>query len=195
MQNFRLSTAHVKFHQICTLIVWYKFSAIRGQRSYVSWPWRVMENLEKSWHVVSEITRIWRILTRALKSLANLHFDWFLLSKVFNIWPKRYRGVIFYYTKEWCKTSRKNDLWFGKWQEEYGKFSPEHWKVSELGLSWDPFVQSRKCMSLTFTEELCVMTMRNGTQIEVELTCLFNIDMRNLMNFDPSTWKSSKFAL
>ena len=34
-------------------------------------------------------------------------------------------------------------------------------------------------MSLTFTEELCVMTMANDTKIEEELTFHFKIDMRN----------------
>ena len=33
-----------------------------------------------------------------------------------------------------------------------GKFLPDHSKVSKLGIWWDPFIQSRKCMSLTFTE-------------------------------------------
>ena len=31
------------------------------------------------------------------------------------------------------------------------------------------------------------MTMKNDTEIEEELTCHFKIDMRNSMNFDPST--------
>ena len=31
--------------------------------------------------------------------------------------------------------------------EEFGKFSSEHLKVSKLILSWDPFVQSRNEMS------------------------------------------------
>ena len=34
-------------------------------------------------------------------------------------------------------------------------------KVSKLELWCDPFVQSRKCMSLKFTEGLCVMAMKN----------------------------------
>ena len=50
-------------------------------------------------------------------------------------------------------------------------------------------------MSLKFTEELCVMTMKNDTKIEEELTCRLKTDMRNLTNFDPSTRKSPKFAL
>ena len=50
-------------------------------------------------------------------------------------------------------------------------------------------------MSLKFTGEFCVMTMKNETKFEWELTCLFKIDMRNLTNFDPSTQKSQKIAL
>ena len=50
-------------------------------------------------------------------------------------------------------------------------------------------------MSLKFPEELCVMTMKNNTNIEEELTCHLKTDKRNLTNFDPSTQKSPKFAL
>ena len=67
--------------------------------------------------------------------------------------------------------------------------------MSKLGLSLDPFAQNRKCMSLKFTEELCVVTMKNDTKTKEELTRHFKIDMKNLMNFDPSTRKSPKFAL
>ena len=42
-------------------------------------------------------------------------------------------------------------------------------------------------MSLKFTEELCVMTMKNDAKFEEELTCQFKIDMSNLMNFESST--------
>ena len=50
-------------------------------------------------------------------------------------------------------------------------------------------------MSLKFTEELCVMTMKNDAKFEEELTCQFKIDMRNLTNFDPSTRKTQKITL
>ena len=35
-------------------------------------------------------------------------------------------------------------------------------------------------MSLKFTGEFCVMTMKNYTKFEEELICQFKIDMRNL---------------
>ena len=50
-------------------------------------------------------------------------------------------------------------------------------------------------MSSKFTGEICVMTMKNDTKFEEELTCHFKINMRNLANFDSSTQKSQKFAL
>ena len=50
-------------------------------------------------------------------------------------------------------------------------------------------------MTLKFTEKLCVMTIKNDTKTEEELTCDFKIGMRNLTNFDSSTRKSKKFAL
>ena len=49
------------------------------------------------------------------------------------------------------------------------------------------FVQSRKCMNLEFTEQLCIMTRKNDTKIEQELTGHFKVDSKNLTNFDPST--------
>ena len=50
-------------------------------------------------------------------------------------------------------------------------------------------------MSLKFTGELCVMTIKNDAKIEEKSTCQFKIDMRDLTNFDPNTRKSQKFAL
>ena len=70
-----------------------------------------------------------------------------------------------------------------------GKFSPEHTKISKLGNSLGLFIQSRK-----LTGGLCVITMKNDAKFEMELTCQFKIDMRDLTNFDPSTQKSKKFA-
>ena len=50
-------------------------------------------------------------------------------------------------------------------------------------------------MSVNFTEELHVMTMKNDAKLEEELTCNFKTDMRNLANFKPSTQKSQNELL
>ena len=119
-----------------------------------------------------------------------------------SLWPKyklfelpKYKGVIFHDTEKLCKFLRKTDLWFQKRREKYGKFLPEHMKVSKLGLWWDSFAQSRKGMSLSFTKELCVMTIKNNAKFKEELTCHFKIGMRNLTNFVSSTRKFNKIAI
>ena len=35
---------------------------------------------------------------------------------------KKYRGVMRYYTEDWYKLCRKNDVWFHKWHEKFGEF-------------------------------------------------------------------------
>ena len=50
-------------------------------------------------------------------------------------------------------------------------------------------------MTLKFTEELCVMTMKNNAKFEEELTFHFKNDTRNLPNFDLTTRKFKKSAL
>ena len=50
-------------------------------------------------------------------------------------------------------------------------------------------------MSLKFTVEFCVKTLKNDIKFEEESTCQFKIDMRNLTNFDLSIQKSQKVAL
>ena len=50
-------------------------------------------------------------------------------------------------------------------------------------------------MSLKLKGDLFVMAMKNDAKSEIELTCRFKIDMRNLTSFDLSTQKSQKFAL
>ena len=169
----------------------------------MSWQWRMIQKLKRNWLVVLKLT--WgfsQILTQAPESLKN--------SSVLIgcLWPKyiifelqKYIEVIFHDTEEWCKIWRKNEIWFEKWHEKFDKFSPKHLKVSKLGLWWDPSVQSRRGMTLKFSQdmsqelyvtfqELCVMTMKNNANVEEELTCHFKTDMGNLTNFDSSTRKS-----
>ena len=108
---------------------------------------------------------------------------------------QKYRGVIFHDTEELCKFWRKTDQWFEKRHEKFGKFSPEHLKVSKLGLWWDPFVQSRKGMTLKFTEELCVITMKNNAKFEEELTCHWLVENIKKLLFDWLLWSKYMFEL
>ena len=99
-----------------------------------------------------------------------------------SLWPKyilfelqKYRGIIFCDTEKICKFWRKTDLLFEKRLEKFGKFSPEHFKVSKLGLWWDPFVQIRKGMTLKFAEWLCVTIMKSTAKFEEELTVILKL--------------------
>ena len=83
----------------------------------------------------------------------------------------------------------KNDM------RNLANFHQSMFESLKIGSLMGSFIQSRNYTSLKFTGEFCVMTMKNDTKFEQELTCQFKIDMRNLTYFDPSTRKSQKFAL
>ena len=70
------------------------------------------------------------------------------VCKVYNVWSKKVQRSYISWHGRAMQNLKKTDLSFGKWYEEFGKFLSEHLKVSKLVLSWDPFVQSRKCTSL-----------------------------------------------
>ena len=145
--------------------------------------WRGSDSLFQNWQ--KEFNKIWLKHSKVSNIFILMGSFW---AKYVLFELKKYRGVIFHDTEEWCKIWRKTDLLLGKWHEKYGKFSPEQWKVSKLELWQDAFVQSRKYISFKFTVELCVMTMKNDTKIKEERTCRFKIDMK-FTKFDPSTRK------
>ena len=196
MPKFRFSISPNLYFYNLLLFKVYKISAKIVQRIYVSWHWRVMQNLKKKQFFVPKMTRISWTLIQVLKILKNMYFDWSLLCKVYKVWPKRVlRAYLSWHWRDMTrKIWRKTELWFRKWQEEFGNFPPEHLNVSKFGLLWDTFIQSRKTI-ITFIEEVCVMKMKNEAKLEKELTCQFNNDMRKITNFDPSTWKYQKIVL
>ena len=77
----------------------------------------VMQNLKRNLFFVSKIARIWWILIWALKSIKKLHFDWFLLCKVYNVWPKKVQRSIFHDTRV-MKNLKKN--WLVVWKMTWG---------------------------------------------------------------------------
>ena len=118
--------------------------------------WRGIDLLFQNWH--GKFDEFWPEHSKVSKMCTLMGSFW---TKYIIFEPRKYRGITFHDTEDWCKIWRKTDLWLGKWHEEFGKFLPEQSKVSKLGLWWDLFIQSRKGMSLKFTEGLCVMAMKN----------------------------------
>ena len=122
-------------------------------------------------------------------------FNWVLVTKKYIVWARKVQtsylswhwGVLHILKKNWLV------VWKKTW--EFDRFSPEHLKVSELELWRDPFVQRRKSMTLKFTEELCVMTIKNKAKFVEELTFHFKTDIRKLTNIDSTSQKSKKIAL
>ena len=90
--------------------------------------YKISKSTEKKyWLVVSRMTRIWWILTRALKSLTNFHFDWFLLCRVFNVWWKKVQTS--YLSWQWKVMQNLTKNWLVVW-----KMTWEIWQIFTKGL-------------------------------------------------------------
>ena len=105
VQNFRLLTAQVKFHQICTLIGSFCWKYIKCQRKKYRWVlshdneewnkiWRKTDLLFQKWQDFTEFwsehSNVSKLCTLiALFGAKNIRFD-----------LRKYRGVIFYDTEE-----------------------------------------------------------------------------------------------
>ena len=123
LQNFRLLTAHVKFHQIYTLIGSFCWKYIKFQLENHTGVTshdmsRVIQNLKKNHFVVSKMTRIWWILIRALKYLKLFHFDWSLSCKVYNVWPKKVLRI--YLSWQWRTMQNLKKNWLVIWKMTWG---------------------------------------------------------------------------
>ena len=57
----------------------------------------------KIWRGIALSFQSWQIYTQALDNLKNLHFNGLLLTKVYVWIKKKYSGVIFDRTEDWCK--------------------------------------------------------------------------------------------
>ena len=150
----------------------------------MSWQWRVIQKLRRNWLVILKLT-----------GTSHVFFNWLLVTKVYIAWAtKVWRS---YLSWHWRVMQILKKDWPVVWKKtwEIWQIFTRAPKVSKLELWWDPFVQSRKGMNLKFTEELCVMTMKNNAKFEEELTFYFKTDSRNLTNFDSSTWKLKKKML
>ena len=134
------------------------------------------QNLHRNWLADSKLTRrIWQSLTLALRSLKICPLMAFLWGKCIFFELKKCRGLVFYDIEEWCKIWRKLTCGLENHMRNLANFHQKHLKISKLGLWWDPFIQSRKCkcMSLKFTEELCVMAMENDAKFPREIEFSF----------------------
>ena len=183
---------HFDFHGLFlsrVYIVWAK----KVQRSYLSWHWRVIQNLERNQLVISKLTRgIWHSLTWALGGLKSFPFNGLLLSKVYIVWAKKYRGAILHDIEEWYKIWSGINLSFENWHEEFDKFWPDHLKVSKIftlmGSFWVYIVWAKKVQRSYLSWHWRGMQNSKRNRLVV----YFKIDMRNFDKFWPEHLKVSK---
>ena len=145
----------------------------------MSWQWRMMQNLKRNCLVSSKLTwGIWRILTRPLENLKNLHLNGLLLNKV-HVWVKKSIG-------EFCLMALNINATFE------GKLTCAF--KNDIRNLANFHLNTWKCQNW-YSHGILLLKVEKSGKSEEELTCRFRIDMRNLTNFDPSTRKSQKFAL
>ena len=102
---------------------------------------------------------------------------------------KKYIGVIFHDTEEWYKICRGINVSFQNWHEEFGRFWPEHLKVSKIftlmGSFWTKYIlfELKRYRGFIFhdTEE--------WSKIWRKTDCGLENDMGNLANFHQIIWK------
>ena len=97
-------------------IVWAK----TVQRSYLSWHWREIQNLERNRLAVSKLPwGIWQILTRALESLKNVHFSGLLLNKVYILFDLK-KVQRSYLSWHWRMMENLKKNWLVVWKMTWG---------------------------------------------------------------------------
>ena len=116
VQNFRLSTAQVKFHQICILISYFCWKYIkfqlknyRGRMSHDTEEWyKIWRKTDSLFQKSQEFGEFWSEHSKSQK------FPFWLVPFVQRIYIKKCREVIFHDTEDSCEIWRKTNLWFGK---------------------------------------------------------------------------------
>ena len=109
-------------------IAWAK----KVQRSYLSWNWRGIQNLERNRLVVLKLTYgIWQLWPEHPKVSKIFTLIISFSAKYILFELKYYRGVIFHESEEGYK------IWWGivlfqNCHKEFDKFWPEHSKVSNI---------------------------------------------------------------
>ena len=101
------------------------------QRSYVSWQWRMMQNLKRSWLVIPKLTwGIWWILTGALESLKDLGFNGLLATKIYNVRAKKVQKS--YLSWHWRVIQNLKKHWLVVWKMTWG--------IWQISIGWNKWI-------------------------------------------------------
>ena len=95
--NFNVRTGksgNLQF-DLLLLPIAHKVSAWKVQKNYLSWHWKKIQTVKKSWLFIWKMTwGIWRILTWAVESLKICTLTSYFCRKYVMFGLKRYRGVV-----------------------------------------------------------------------------------------------------
>ena len=137
-QKQPIKVKFLDFWVVCLHLDWslsfevYNAWSGKAHRSYLSWHWRVMQNLKKNWLVVWKITwKIWKIFIKALDSVKIGTFMGSFCPKYKMHELKIYRGVMCNDTEEWWIIWRGIDL-SQNWHKTFDQFWLENLKVSKI---------------------------------------------------------------
>ena len=157
VQNFRLSTAHFKIDQICTLIGSFYSRFIKFLLKKYRWVmshdteqwctiWRKNNFLFKKWQ---ELGKLCSEHSEALKS-CTLIGPFRAKYKTFDL--KMYRGLIFHDTDGLCKSWKKNLLVV--WKMTWGIWQIFSWKCQNWNFHGILFTKVENTWAKNFTEKL-----------------------------------------
>ena len=107
----------------------------------------------------------------------NVHFHGLLLTKLYNVWAKKVKRSYVWLHSRLIQSLKENWFVFPKTDmRNLANFHQSIFKSLKIGTSRDPFIRSKKCMSLKFRGEFCVIAMKNGAKFKEELTCQFKMN-------------------
>ena len=155
----------------------------------------MIQNLKRNCLVISKLTwGIWWILTQAIESLTNFHFNVLLLNKVYIASAEKVRKS--YLSWNWIGIQN-----LGRNRLAVSKLAKGIWQILTWGLeSLKDFHFNGLLMGKLYivwakksTEEQSFMKLKRDTKFGEDSTRRFKIGM-SLTKFNPSTWKSQKFS-
>ena len=109
VQNFRLSTVQVKFHQIRTLLKVYKISANISIEELCLMILKSDTKFEEKLTCCFKNDKNLVNFVLSIRNSQNFHSDWFLLCKVYNVRPKKVRRS--YFLWQWRLMQNLNKNW------------------------------------------------------------------------------------
>ena len=137
------------------------------------------------YHIVSQMTTIWWILTWALEILKIFIFidSFFAMYITFDL--KMSTGVIFHDPEEWCKIWRKTDVRSGKNIKNMVNFHQSTWSDAKFKekLTWGLENNIRNMVNFH-------QSTWSNAEFEEKLTWGLENNIRNMVNFHQSMWMS-----